>query len=174
MNIVLIGYRGCGKTTIGKKLAHQLWKTFVDVDEQTCKRFGIDSIARIWELHGEPAWRQQEIEVTRELMARDDQVIGLGGGTLMQPDARQAVEQAAHAKRIYLYCEPEELFRRVSQDPNSCDTRPNLTPLGGGLEEIKTVLAQRDPVYRQVADAIFDVTHVSPDEAVRYLIAKYL
>ncbi|MEX2387116.1 MAG: shikimate kinase, partial [Phycisphaeraceae bacterium] len=91
MNVILIGYRGSGKTTIGKRLANQLWKDFHDVDREICKRFGIDSIADIWQTHGEPKYREVEVEVTRDLVAKPNAIIALGGGTLMQPGARAAV-----------------------------------------------------------------------------------
>ncbi len=174
LNIILIGYRGCGKTTVGKMLADQLWKKFVDVDDDTCKRFNGKTIAQIWQEFGEPAWRREEVDVTKTLVAKKDMIIGLGGGTLMQSGAREAVEQAAHARRIYLKCEPEELFRRISQDKKSAATRPSLTSHGGGLEEIKEMLAKREPVYEAVADEVFDVTHVEPEAAVRYLIKNCL
>lgn len=174
MNVILMGYRGSGKTTIGRKLAAQLWKDFVDVDQRACKRFDCDSIAEIWREHGEPAWREAEIAVTRELLAGDEQVIALGGGTVMQAGARQALAAANNAKRIYFYCDVAELHRRIGADGASAATRPSLTPHGGGVAEIQAVLAQRDPVYRELADAIFDVTHVDPDEAVRHLISKHL
>jgi shikimate kinase len=174
MNIILFGYRGSGKTTVGKLLADQLWKTFADVDGECCKRLGDDSIAHIWQVQGEPVWRKTEIEVTREFCAGDELVIALGGGTLMQPEARTAVERAPQAVRIYLYCQPEELARRVAGDTRSAQTRPVLTNLGGGLEEIQAMLAQRDPVYRAVADKVFDVTHVTAADAVRHLIARCL
>ncbi len=174
MNIILIGYRGSGKTTIGRKLADQLWKTYVDVDDEACKRLGNRTIAEIWAADGKAAWRQTEVEVARDLMGRKDHVIGLGGGTLMQPGAREAVEQAKDAVRIYLLCDPQVLFERISKDPQSGTARPNLTNLGGGVEEIKTVLSQREPVYRAVADKVFDVTHLGPDDAVRYLIKNCL
>lgn len=173
-NIVLIGYRGSGKTTLGKMIADQVWKKFVDVDDQTRKRFDGKSIAQIWDEHGEPRWRAAEVEVTRELMAGRDKVIGLGGGTLMQPEARQAVEQAADTVRIYLKCDPEELYRRIKADTRTADTRPSLTEHGGGLEEIKTVLAQRQPVYEAVADHVLDVTLTDPDSALRHLIKRCL
>jgi shikimate kinase len=174
MNIILLGYRGCGKTSIGKKLASQMWKTYVDVDVETCKRFRDRTIAEIWREFGEPAWRQAEVAVTRELVGRKDQVIGLGGGTLMQPGAREAVEQAADTKRIYLKCSAEELYRRVQADTQSAATRPNLTNLGGGLDEIKAMLEKRGPVYEAVADVVFDVTHLKVDDGVRYLIQNCL
>ena len=173
-NIILIGYRGCGKTTIGKLLADQLWKKFVDVDDETCKRFDGKTIAAIWQEFGEPAWRREEIAVTQELCARKGMVIGLGGGTLMQPAAKQAVKEAAGAVRIYLKCDPEELFRRISADTKSAATRPALTKFGGGLEEIKTMIAQREPVYLEVADHVFDVTNIEPESGLRHLIKRCL
>jgi len=177
MNIVLIGYRGCGKTTIGQTLAEQLWKTFVDVDLATRGRFGNRTIAEIWSTEGEPAWREAEVQVTRDLCAGDEQVIALGGGTLMQPEARRAVEAAEDCRRIYLACHPEELQRRMRADAETAGSRPSLTGGGGAgddLDEIRAVLRERDPVYREVADAVLDVTHVAPDDAVRHLIRRCL
>lgn len=174
MNVILIGYRGSGKTSVGKKLAAQLWKTFVDVDVETCGKFGGKTIAAIWQESGEPAWRKAEEEVVRDLLAKDNLVIGLGGGTVMIPGLAEAMKAAPDTKRIYLRCEPEELHRRISGDSQSAATRPSLTTHGGGLEEIRTVLAQREPVYRQVADGEFDVTRVGVDDTVRYLIQKFL
>ena len=171
MNIILFGYRGCGKSSMGRLLAEQLWKDFVDVDDEICRRFDGRSIAQIWQDHGEPAFRQVEVEVTRELCAGSDHVIALGGGTLMQPGAREAVEQS-RGVRIYLYCESEELHRRIANDPRTAATRPSLTNHGGGLDEIRAVLEVREPVYRQVADHVFDVTHLNVEDAVRYLIKK--
>jgi shikimate kinase len=174
MNIILIGYRGCGKTTLGKRLAEELWKTYADVDVVTAKRFGTDSIAEIWATHGEPAWRAAEVQVTAELVAKPDMVIGLGGGTLMQPAAREAVTKAADTRRIYLKCDADVLFQRISADSQTAKTRPALTNLGGGIEEVRAVLAQREPVYEAVADKVFDVTHLSPPDAVRYIIERCL
>ena len=174
MNVILIGYRGSGKTTIGRKLALQLWKDFVDVDTETCKRFSNDSIASIWKTHGEAAWREKEVEVTVELCGRDNLVIALGGGTLMQSGGRVAVEQAEDTVRLYLRCAATELQRRIEADAASLTNRPDLTDLGGGLEEIEAVLVERDPVYEAVADYTFDVTHTDVAETVRFLIQRYL
>ncbi|MCE9590890.1 MAG: shikimate kinase [Planctomycetes bacterium] len=171
MNIILIGYRGCGKTSIGKSLAAKLWKTFIDVDDEICKRFNNKTVAQIWTDEGEPAYRKVEVEVTRELVARPNMVIGLGGGTLMQAGAREAVEQAPNTVRVYLRCAPEELHKRISGDAKSAATRPALTKFGGGIDEIKHMLAERGPVYEAVADKVLDVSHLPIDGAVKYLLA---
>jgi len=173
MNIILIGYRGSGKSTIGRKLAKQLWKTFVDVDEQACMRFDNQTIAQIWSKYGEPAFREVETQVTCDLCEEDNQVIALGGGTLLQPAASTAVEQAK-AIRIYLKCTAEELWRRIRQDDQTKVKRPSLTGLGGGVNEIHMVLEQREAVYLKTADTVFDVTHLTPDDAVQNLVVKHL
>jgi len=173
MNLILLGYRGSGKTSIGRKLASQMWKTFADVDAEVCKRFDGRTVAEIWQQQGEPAFRAAEVAVTKDLIARPDHVIALGGGTLMQPEARAAVE-AADAKRLYLHCQPAVLAERIAADAASAATRPDLTGLGGGVEEVEAVLREREPVYRAVADEVFDVSHTNLDEAVRHIIQRHL
>jgi shikimate kinase len=168
MSIVLIGSRGSGKTTIGRKLADRLWQTFVDVDDLIVRRVG-KSIKDIFDQDGEPRFRDVESEVVREVARLADHVIGVGGGTLMREENRQALKDAGH-KLIYLRCEPEELHRRIESDPQSKLTRPNLTDLGGGIEEIEHLISVREPVYRQSMHAELDVTHLTPEEAVVYIV----
>ena len=172
MHIVLFGYRGCGKTSIGKRLASELWKDFVDTDDVVRKRFGGITIAEIWEQWGEPGFRQAEVEAVQALLQQDEHVIALGGGTLMQPGAATALAESDGCKRIYLSCDPEVLLKRIEGDESSATERPALTSQGGGLDEIKQVLAQRDPVYRANADIVFDVSLCSIEEAVQHLIVK--
>ena len=177
MNIILFGYRGSGKTSIGRLLAGELWKTFVDLDAEVCKQFQGRSIADIWATDGEPAFRGVEAELAKQFCAKDDQVIALGGGTLTHPDARAAVQSAPHAVRIYLKCKPEILHQRIQADPATSHARPSLTrgaSGGGGLDEVRAILAEREPIYTTVADKVFDVTHLSPKDAVPHIIKRCL
>lgn len=168
MNIVLIGYRGCGKSTLGGLLAQARGLAFVDTDAVTCVRFGSNSIAEIWQRHGEPAWRKAECDVLDEVLARPGQVVALGGGTVMETRARAALEGGTDLRCLWLQCQPQVLAQRISQDSASRATRPSLTGAASAdsLEEILHVLAKREPVYRALAGQILDVTGLNPQEAL--------
>jgi shikimate kinase len=167
MSIVLIGYRGSGKTTVGRRLADRLWQPFVDSDEEIVKRAG-KSIKEIFERDGEPAFREIESAVVRDLCAVRDQVISLGGGAVLREENRAAIRAAGANKVVYLRCDPEVLCQRICADPATTANRPNLTA-AGGLEEVKHLLAVREPLYRQTMTAELDVTNLSPVEAVQYV-----
>lgn len=170
MRIVLIGYRGSGKTSIGRAVAGRLGLDFADVDEATCAKFAMDSIAAIWERFGEPQWRRREAEAAIELCGRDNVVIGLGGGTPMIDNARAAIKQC-DALRIYLKASPDVLCDRIHRDPATGEARPNLTQLGGGIDEIAAVLAKREPTYQSVADAVVDVGELNVEQAAERIVA---
>ena len=172
MNIVLLGYRGSGKTSIGKKLAVELWKDFIDLDDVTRDRFNGISIAEIWETYGEAGFRQAEAEAASEQFSKDGLVIATGGGILTHDAGKQAVVTAEHATRIYLNCSAEVLAQRIAGDAATAAERPSLTGDTDPAAEVQQVLEQRDPVYREVADVVFDVTYCSIDEAARHLIGK--
>ncbi len=175
MNIFLFGYRAAGKTSVGRQIAQETRMIFIDTDVETQLRyFDGATITEVFKNHGEQSWREAEVAVTKDACHRDDQVIALGGGTLMQPGARKAIENVTGARRIYLACNAQELYRRIQLDPDSSHSRPNLTGLGGGLKEIEAVLADRDPVFRQAADIVVDVSDLTVDEVVHYLVTKVL
>ena len=167
MSIVLIGYRGCGKTSIGRKLADRLWQPFVDTDDLVVKKAG-KSIKDIFAQDGEERFRQVEGEAIKEAAKLEEHVIALGGGGATRKENVKVLRDAGH-KLIYLRCEPAELFRRIQLDPNTGTTRPPLTAKGGGIEEIAAVMAEREPAYRAAAQAELDVTHLSVDEALVYV-----
>ena len=170
MNLVLLGYRGCGKTSVGRLVAAATGRDFFDVDAVVVERFGGRPIRQVWDDEGEAAFRAVEARVTAELVGGTGRVVGLGGGTLMFPEARRAVEGATDTRRVYLYAPAAVLAARIAGDPASAEARPNLTALGGGVAEVEAVLAERDPVYRAVADAVIDVSELGVEGVAEAVI----
>jgi shikimate kinase len=168
MSILLIGYRGSGKTTIGRRLADRLWQPFVDVDEMVVSNAG-KSIREIFEQEGEKAFREKEEEAVRQACALRERVISWRGGCVLRESNREVNKQSGYPA-IYLKCEPAELHKRIHADPATAAMRPSLTHLGGGIEEITQLLDEREPLYRQVKTAELDVTHLTPEEAVVYIV----
>jgi shikimate kinase len=169
MSTILIGYRGSGKTTLGRKLAEQLWLKFVDVDDLVVAAAGGSTIKEIFaDQDGEKRFRDLESEAVRKAVGYKDHVIAMGGGAVIRDENRQAIKGSG-LKCVYLRCEPETLLKRIQGDPLTAANRPNLTGLGGGIEEVRALLAQREPLYREVMTAELDVTNLSPEDAVVYL-----
>jgi shikimate kinase len=168
MSIVLVGYRGSGKSTIGRKLAERLRCPFIDVDDMIVHAVG-KSIREMFAEDGEAKFREIETRMVWDVAQRKDHVIGMGGGSLGREENCRAIREGSHTV-VYLSCEPAELHRRILSDPRSSTTRPNLTVLGGGIEEITKMLEQRDPIYRQMMTAEVDVTDLTPDDAVERII----
>jgi shikimate kinase len=164
MSTFLIGYRGSGKTTVGRKLADRLWQPFVDSDDEVFKRAG-KSIKDIFEQYGEHHFRDVEAEVVKDLATRAEHVIALGGGAVLRDENRAAIKAGGHGV-VYLKCDAKELEKRIHADPATAANRPSLTHLGGTLAEIEKLLAQREPIYRQVMTAELDVTNLSVDEVL--------
>src|SRR4051794_19873815 len=100
MSVVLIGYRGAGKTTIGRKLADRLWQTFVDTDEKIVQKAG-KSIKDIFAEQGEPAFRDLEEQAIKEVSLLKEHVIAVGGGSLMREANRNVLRGGDH-RIIYL------------------------------------------------------------------------
>jgi len=172
MNVILLGYRGSGKSSVGRLIGERLRWPFRDVDRLIMQRYGNRSVAEIWADEGEPHYRQTECVVTAELCAGNQQVIALGGGTAMQPAAREAIERS-DALRIYLQATPEVLAQRIEGDAQSAGLRPSLTggATGGALDEVKAVLAERESVYEAVADNAVDVSNMSVEQVVDAVLA---
>lgn len=164
MGIVLLGYRGSGKTTVGMKLADRLWWDFVDTDQLIVKQTG-KSIKTIFEQEGEAAFRDIESGVLEEALKRESTVISCGGGIILREKNRELLKTSPHS-RIYLRADPQVLYERICRDQSTIGMRPALTPLGGGIEEIRTLLQVRDPLYRETMTVELDVTHLSVDEVV--------
>lgn len=150
--IFLIGYRGCGKTTVAKALASELGYDWVDVDVEIGARAG-KSIADFFSEQGESAYRDLESEVVADLCERSRAVVALGGGSVIREQNRQQISGVGPV--VWLTASVDKLHERINADPNSQANRPSLTSLGG-RDEIETVLGERTPAYRECATLEID------------------
>ena len=154
MNIVLIGYRASGKTTVGKTLAARLGWQYVDIDSGIVGRCG-KTIAEIFAEDGESHYRDVESRVVAESCGGNQCVIAMGGGSVMREENRQYATRDSLV--VYLEAPARVLWRRMSHDPDTAKNRPNLSSKGG-LEEVVEMLALRGPVYSQCANLTLDAS----------------
>jgi len=166
MNLILIGYRATGKTTLARLLAQRLGWDWVDADVELERRAN-RSIARIFAEDGEPAFRDLEAAVVADLCRRDRLVVAAGGGAPLRLENRRHLRGAG--KVVWLKAAPETIHRRMASDATTVGRRPNLTQQGG-LEEIVRLLAQREPVYRQTADFEIDTEGKTPEQLVDHIL----
>jgi len=157
MNIILVGFMGTGKTTLGRALADQLKRDFIDMDVELEARAG-KPIPLIFAEDGEPVFRRMERDLAVELSRRSNLVIAAGGGIVLNPDNIRDFSATGHV--ICLTATPDEILRRVSGSKQ----RP-LLEQGEKAERIRNLLQQRQPLY----DAIpiqADTTGKSIDEII--------
>lgn len=153
MNIFLIGYRGSGKSSVGRRLAERLGWPFVDADELLESRVGC-SIRELFATRGEPFFRDLEAQIVSELAAGDGHVVALGGGAILREANRRALHGRGMA--VWLTARPETLYERLQTDPLTGERRPALTALGG-LQEVRDLLRLREPLYQSAATWIINV-----------------
>ncbi|MCE9564731.1 MAG: shikimate kinase [Planctomycetes bacterium] len=167
--IILIGYRGSGKTTVGQLLAHQLGWTFADADEHLEAVAG-KSIAEIFVAEGEPGFRDRESAALADLCKRDRLVIATGGGAVQRPANRELLRSSGFV--AWLTASPETSWNRLRGDPTTAARRPNLTPKGG-FEEVQTLIAARTPLYRELAHFSADADTRSPEEVAAAILKAW-
>jgi shikimate kinase len=160
MNIILIGYRATGKSSVARILGERLGWPWVDADVEIERRAG-KSIARIFAEDGEPAFRDLESRVIADLCSQSNWIIAAGGGAPMREENRRAMKQSG--KVIWLQASPQTIYDRMYSDPTTRDRRPNLTNRGG-LEEIIELLQKREPIYRQTADFVVNTEGKTVEE----------
>ncbi|MGI6010510.1 MAG: shikimate kinase [Ruminococcus sp.] len=144
-HIILIGFMGCGKTSVGKRLARAMGLPFVDMDDVIRERAGME-ITQIFEQYGEKYFRSLETEVLRQMSQRPERmVISAGGGLPVEPENQNLLAQMGTV--VLLEAAVDTLLERLKYD----DTRPMLK--GGDLKtRIETLQKQRKSIYEGVCD----------------------
>lgn len=168
MNVVLIGYRGTGKTSVARRLGKLLKMPMVDADEELQSRAG-RTIREIFSSEGEGAFRDLETEVVADLLKEQDRVVALGGGAVLREANRQAI-RASQNRVFWLQAGAETIHRRLHRDRKSPAQRPNLTT-AGGLAEIVELLSLREPLYRECAEFVVDTEGKSTNSVAAEIVS---
>ncbi len=168
-NIILIGYRSTGKTSVGRRLSERLNLPFYDTDEMVSRRTG-KSVKDIVAEKGWEAFRREERIAVKSLSFLSGCVIALGGGAVMDPANVELLKKKGVFVR--LNADAAAIVNRMAADPSTGDQRP---PLSGGdaLTETALHLKEREPIYRLIADFNVDTSgrtiNETADEVVRTL-----
>lgn len=159
-NIILTGFMGTGKSSVGQILAMELDREFLDMDtiiEEREQR----PISQIFADEGEPYFRQLEADLCQELSRRENLVIATGGGALVPEENLRVMERAGLV--ICLDCEPAILWVRIGQSQN----RPMLAEADEArFARLASLLEKRTPAYERIHHHI-DVTHLSKEEVAK-------
>lgn len=169
MNLVLIGLRGTGKTTVAQVLSQRLAWPWFDADVLIEQRAG-KSIKQIFEEDGEPAFRDWEALVVAELAGLERAVLALGGGAILRDENRKAI--ARRGRVVWLQAAPETLWARISADTTTADRRPKLSS-GGGINEIIATLGARRELYAGCADLVIDTEGKSPAQVADAILERW-
>ena len=147
-NIFLVGPMGAGKSAVGRQLARTLHLTFMDSDDEIESRTGVD-IPFIFEKEGEAGFRKREAAAIDDLTKIDGVVLATGGGAIV--DAQSRSHLGGRGFVVYLYTTVEQQFARTNRGRE----RPMLEK-GDRREILESLLEQRDPLYREIADLVVD------------------
>ena len=163
MNIVLIGYRGTGKSTVGKLLAMRLGRQFVSTDEEIIRR-AKRTIPEIVAQEGWEYFRDLESEVCREFAGRDRLVIDTGGGAILRTQNVEALKKSGTL--FWLTASVGTITKRIGRD----NQRPSLTGSKSFVDEIQDVLRERTPKYQAASDHVITTDDRSIKQLVEILL----
>lgn len=171
MNIYLVGYRGTGKSSVAPILANLLGKSWQvaemdEIIEQRARR----TIAEIFSKEQEAGFRRRESSLLAELHRKMYLVVSTGGGIVLAPENRKILGEAM---TIWLTASPKVIAERLAKDSTTRDRRPNLTATGG-LAEIEAMLAQRTPLYEEVALMTISSEKHTPVEIAELILEKFV
>jgi shikimate kinase len=168
MNIVLIGYRGTGKSAVGRRLAKRLGLAFYDTDDLVERSSG-QSIEEMVTAKGWAFFRQCEQAVIRRLAGADAAVIATGGGAVLDPGNVALLKQ--NGRMIWLIADCKTVIARMQADRGSEKRRPPLTG-ETPADETEALLAARTPVYRAVADGAVETSGKSVEQIVDEICSR--
>jgi shikimate kinase len=165
--LALVGYRGTGKSTVGRIVARRLNRPFLDADLEVEARVG-RSISEIFAESGEPLFRDWEERTLAEVADRfPGAVIATGGGAVLRESNRRRIRDFGFV--VWLTADPDELARRLELDRRPLADRPALTARGT-IAEIAQVLAARQPFYQGLADMVIETGGKTPDEVASAIL----
>ncbi len=154
-NIFLVGPMGAGKTTIGRQLAREMKKEFVDSDHEIEERSGAN-ISWIFDVEGEAGFRKREKKVIEELTGRKDIVLATGGGAVLAPENRKYLHSRGTV--IYLMATIGQQVERTKHDQR----RPLIQDVDDIRGKLTELMEIRDPLYREIADYVVMTNRRSP------------
>ena len=158
--ITLIGYRATGKSSVAKRLSELMDIPTIDTDAAIEERSG-KTIARIFSEDGEPYFRDLEADVVAELLAAPE-IVATGGGAPMREETRRLMKSRS---LVFLFtASVETIARRMTGDADTASRRPSLTESRSPVDEIATVLAAREPFYREAATFVVDTENKTVQE----------
>jgi len=166
MNIVLIGYRCVGKSTVGSRLAACLQMGFVDTDNLIEERHGA-LINDIVKSRGWGHFRAMEKQIIKEISNQDHLVIAPGGGVVLDPDNIMALRK--NSIIIWLKADRQALLKRMDLDPGTYMRRPTLTGKGT-LEELDEMISLREPFYERASEIQIDTSMLDVDGVVKRIL----
>ena len=165
-NILLIGYRGTGKSTLGKRLAEALGLAFLDMDRMIVDEQGY-SISRIVQERGWPYFRQLEGNLLQRLSEEKGRVIATGGGIILDPENRSLLEKMGWV--VWLKADTDVMVERLQGDLEGAKQRPAFSDRDL-REETEMILQERNPLYESVCDMVLDTTDLSLGESVDEIV----
>jgi shikimate kinase len=165
-HIYLTGYRGTGKSSVGRILADRLARTLVDLDDRIESAAGM-TIREIFNEGGESSFRDWETKCLELVVAEANEVVALGGGAILRDRNRELISHSGVC--VWLDADADTLAQRIFGDESTAQRRPSLTELSP-VEEIRQLLRQREPLYRQASQYRVDTGGKSPEEIADEII----
>ncbi len=166
MNIVLVGYRGTGKSSVGRILAAKTGMPVVSTDERIIEKAG-RSIPEIVEEHGWEHFRDLETAAIEEWTTRDGLILDCGGGAILRDRNRDLLRSNGFV--VWLTAEILTIVQRISHD----DQRPSLTGAKSFTDEVAEVLAVRTPLYEKAAHQTVPTDDRTPEQVAERILRDF-